>query len=299
MTVGLFYPAAQAKWEAGEATESLRLAQRIIDLADGDPTMGNFVIGSPLAWALTLKGAAEMFLGRPGWREDLRAGIVLARSVDAGARSFVQLYKYAAAIQNGAVHPTARDVELAAESLEVAQQSGDNAALAYALFNRAVSLLHHNSEADGLEFLVQAKEMVVREQLTTTVRRMCDIEFARAHSRSGDYGSAIELASTVLAEQFETGEMIFRGPATTVLVEALLSRGVAGDIAAAELAVDRLAAVPTEPEFVLHELAVLRLRALLARAHGDAAGYAQFRERFRDKAVQASFEGCLAQAEAL
>ena len=40
MTVGLFYAAAQAKWEAGEASEGLRLAQRIIDLADGDPTMG-------------------------------------------------------------------------------------------------------------------------------------------------------------------------------------------------------------------------------------------------------------------
>ena len=105
MTVGLFYAAAQAKWEAGEATESLRLAQRVIDIADGDPTMGDFVIGSPLAWALTLKGAAEMFMGRRGWRDDLRKGIVLARSVGAAARSFVQLYKYAAAIQNGALQP--------------------------------------------------------------------------------------------------------------------------------------------------------------------------------------------------
>ena len=40
MTAGLFYAAAQAKWEVGEATESLRLAQRIIDIADGDPDHG-------------------------------------------------------------------------------------------------------------------------------------------------------------------------------------------------------------------------------------------------------------------
>lgn len=299
MTVGLFCAAAQAKWEAGEATESLRLAQRIIDLADGDPTMGNVVIGSPLAWALTLKGAAEMFLGRPGWRDDLRAGIVLARSVDDGARSFVQLYKYAAAILNGAVHPSARDVALAAESLEVAQQSGDNAALAYALVNRAIALLYSDSESGGLEVLVTAQEMFVHQQLTQAVRRMCDIEFARERSRSGDCSGAIELASTVLAEQFDTGEMIFRGPATTVLVEALLARGCAADIAAAAHAVDRLAAVPTEPGFVLHELPILRLRALLARAHGDEAGYARFRERFRAKAIHAEFEGCLVQAEAM
>jgi len=37
MAVGLLYAAAQAKWEAGEATDSLRLAQHIIDLAHGDP----------------------------------------------------------------------------------------------------------------------------------------------------------------------------------------------------------------------------------------------------------------------
>ena len=29
--------------------ETLRLAQRIIDLADGDPTKGNLIVGSPLA----------------------------------------------------------------------------------------------------------------------------------------------------------------------------------------------------------------------------------------------------------
>ena len=93
--------------------------------------------------------------------------------------------------------------------------------------------------------------------------------------------------------------MIFRGPATTVLVEALLSRGSAADIKDAELAIDRLAAVPTEPGFVLHELPLLRLRALLARARGDEPGYQQFLERFRAKASEADFEGYLAQAETM
>jgi adenylate cyclase len=299
MTVGLFYAAAQAKWEAGEATESLRMAQRVIDVADGDPTMGDFVIGSPLAWALTVKGAAGMFLGRRGWRDDLEAGIALARSVDAAARPFVQLYKYAAALQNGAVAPNAHDLAQAAEAVEVAQQSGDNAALAYALLNRATTLIHSEGGSVGFDFLAKAREVIVDEQLTVTLRRMSDIEIARQRARSGDPDGAIDLATTVLAEQFDTGEMIFRGPATTVLVEALLSRGSAADVKEAELAVDRLAAVPTEPGFVLHELPVLRLRALLARAHGDESGYQEFLQRFRDKAQETNFEGYLAQAEAM
>ncbi|HSS24040.1 MAG TPA: hypothetical protein VLL82_06485, partial [Mycobacterium sp.] len=80
---------------------------------------------------------------------------------------------------------------------------------------------------------------------------------------------------------------------------ALLSRGSAADIKDAELAIDRLAAVPTEPGFVLHELPVLRLRSLLARALGDEPGYEQFVERFRVLAHEAGFEGYMAQAEAM
>jgi adenylate cyclase len=302
MTVGLFYAAAQAKWEAGEATESLRLAQRIIDIADGDPTMGSLVVGSPLAWAIAVKGAAGMSLGRRGWRNDLDGGVALAQSVGGKTtRSFVQLYRYAAATQNGAVLPDAQDVARAAETLEIAQRSGNNTAVAYALLNRATTLIHTDSaeRSVGFEFLAKAREMFVEEQLIVTLRRMADIEFARERARSGDLGGAIDLATTVLVEQFDTGEMIFRGPATTVLVEALLSRGAAADIKDARRAIDRLAAVPTEQGFVLHELPLLRLRALLARARGDEPCYQQFLQRFRARAAEADFEGCVAQAEAM
>jgi adenylate cyclase len=302
MTAGLFYAAAQAKWEAGEASESMRLAQRIIDVADGDPTMGSLVVGSPLAWAIAVKGVAGMSLGRRGWRNDLDEGLVLARSVGGKTtRSFVELYRYAAATQNGAVLPDPHDVAQAAETLEIAQRSANNTAVAYALLNRATTLIRADSEdtAAGLEFLARAREMIVDEQLIVTLRRMADIEIARERARSGDLDGAIDLATKVVVEQFDTGEMIFRGPATTALVEALLSRGSGADVVHACRAIDRLAAVPTEPGFVLHELPLLRLRALLARAHGDEPGYRQFVARLLAKAAEADFEGYLAQAEAM
>jgi hypothetical protein len=146
---------------------------------------------------------------------------------------------------------------------------------------------------------MKASELIVNQQLTMTLRRMSDIEFARERARSGDIDGAIDLATTVLTEQIDTGEMIFRGPATTVLVEALLSRSSATDIEDAERAVQRLASVATEPGFVLHDLPVLRLRALLARARGDEPRYQQFLQRFRALAQEADFEGCLAQADAM
>lgn len=301
MVVGLLYGAAQANWEAGEVVESQRLAQRIIDLADGDPVMGNFVIGSPLAWAMSLRGASAMALGRPGWRADIQRGIAMARSYDATTRILAQAYKFASAMANDAIVPDAEDISLTSESLQIALQSGDNSAVTFAYLNRAAALLHspEGDRAAGIEALTAAREVIVREKLSLTLRRLTDIELARAKLRSGELDGAIALARQVVEEQFATDETMFRGPATAVLGEALLRRGTPSDIDEAQKAVDRLAAVPTEPGFVLHELPLLRLRALLAWNSGDKLGYQQFLARFREKALAADFQGYLAQAEAM
>ncbi len=301
IAVGLLYGAAQANWEAGEAVESLRLAQRIIDLADGDPVMGNFVIGSPLAWAITLRGASAMFLGRPGWRADIERGIEMARAFDATTRILAQVYKFAGAAGNDAILPDAEDISLTSESLAIARQSGDNTAVTYSHMIRAMALLHspQGDQEAGIEALTAAREMIVREKLTVTLRRLTDLEFARASLSSGELDDAVALARQVLEEQFANGEMIFRGPATAVLGEALLRRGTKHDIDEAHGAIDRLCAVATEPGFVLHELPLLRLRALLARSSGDERAYEQFLAGFRKKALAAEFEGYLAQADAM
>lgn len=68
-----------AKYQAGEVFETLRLADGVISLADGNATMGNSVVGSPLAMALMFRGCAKMALGRNGFREDLDAAISTAR----------------------------------------------------------------------------------------------------------------------------------------------------------------------------------------------------------------------------
>jgi adenylate cyclase len=92
---------------------------------------------------------------------------------------------------------------------------------------------------------------------------------------------------------------MYGAPATTVLVEALLRRGLDTDLQEAQGAIDRLAAVPTEPGFVLHEIQLLRLRALLARVHRDAASYEDFRDRYRVMAKKLGFEGHIAVSEAM
>jgi adenylate cyclase len=83
-----------------------------------------------------------------------------------------------------------------------------------------------------------------------------------------------------------------------VLVESLLRRGTEADIAEAEAAIGRLA-VPTDPGFVLYELPLLRLRALLARTHGDEISYRHYCDRYRAMATTLGFEGHMQMAEAM
>ena len=57
--------------------------------------------------------------------------------------------------------------------------------------------------------------------------------------------------------------------------------------------------MPVDPGFVLHEIFLLRLRALLARARCDEAGYRDYRDRYRKLATELGFEGHIALAEAM
>jgi hypothetical protein len=93
-------------------------------------------------------------------------------------------------------------------------------------------------------------------------------------------------------------------PATEVfapaaLVETLLGRGSDSDVQEAADAIERLTAVPTDPGFVLNEIELLRMRALLACARGDETGYRDYRDRYRDMARTRGFEGHIAWAEAM
>ena len=98
---------------------------------------------------------------------------------------------------------------------------------------------------------------------------------------------------------FDSGGSIWIALATSALAEALLQRGGQGDFEDAQAAINRLAAMPTDPGFVLHDITLLRLRALLARAHGDETGYRDYRDRYRAMATSLGFEGHMKWAEAM
>ena len=125
------------------------------------------------------------------------------------------------------------------------------------------------------------------------------VYLARERARSGDRDDAIPLMRVAVDHLFREGRLLGWGvPATGVLVETLLDRGTQNDVAEAEAAIERLAAAPTDG-MALRDIWLLRLRGLLAQAHGDAAAYTDLRDRYRDMAKTLGFEGHIAWAEAM
>jgi hypothetical protein len=99
---------------------------------------------------------------------------------------------------------------------------------------------------------------------------------------------------------FHEGQLLAHGvPATGVLVETLLDRGAEADVAEAQAAIERLAAAPTDDGLAVRDILLLRLGALLARAHGDDTAYRDYRDRYRDMARTLGFEGHMKWAEAM
>ena len=186
-------------------------------------------------------------------------------------------------------------------ALRIAESSSDDFVLGMGRLSRGLVLVSRDGpeREAGLDLFTQARDMAVSERFSLSALTIVDPEFAMEKACNGDIDGAVELARPVVDGAYESGDMIWRGRATEVLVKLLIRRGSVEDRHEAQAAIDRLAAVPTDPGFVLHELPLLRSRALLAQAHGDESGHRNFMDPHREKAVAAGFEALIATAESL
>jgi adenylate cyclase len=100
-------------------------------------------------------------------------------------------------------------------------------------------------------------------------------------------------------ELFIRGQLAYCVPTTAVLGETLLAGGTAGDVAETEAAMQRLAAAPADDGWVIRDITLLRLRALLAQARGEDVEYRSLVERYRAMATSLGFEGHIAWATAM
>ncbi|MFG1931216.1 ATP-binding protein [Mycobacterium sp. NPDC048908] len=299
LVVALSVPPMSANMEAGRFSTVLALAQRVIDLADGDVTKGRMLTVSPLTTATSYRGLTRCLLGQRGWQDDFAQAIAAADTLEPAMRSGALWTVRLIPIANGILLPDVVALRETTEILSAAEQFGDNFVLDMARATRAITVVHQEGPLrdEGHQLLTQLAGSDTYHFSNNL--RVIQVHLAREKARTGDLDGAIDLAGAALDELYGAEAAQWIAKATSVLVESLLQRGSDGDVRDACTAVDRLAAYPTESGFVLHDIWLFRLRALLAGAHGDEAAYRNYRHRYRKMAADLEFEGHMAWAEAM
>ena len=300
MTVGLSFTAKFVKLETGEYSDVLRWSQAVIELADGDPTKGNFIMGSPLAFAHGTRAVSLGALGRP-LAEVLPAlpfAVAMARETDPTTLAVVIAFTYALGIAVGALLADDAALELIDEGLQIAERSADDFALGHARYALGLALMHRDSPADrerGLTVLTQLRDMCLHEHWTLSEVPFIESYIAWEQARRGDLDGAIAASRAAVDDLFNAGQLAWAIPPTRVFVEALLTRGGEADLQEAQTAIERLAAAPID--VVDREIWVLRLRALLAGARGDEAAQRDLLRQHRAMATKLGRLGHMAMAD--
>jgi hypothetical protein len=215
----------------------------------------------------------------------------------------VVAYAYTAGIPPGVLRPDDRAMGEIEDALRIAEQSGDDLALAFAQITLGVALVHRQTDAErdhGQKLLAELSEVFLRRGHNLADLPIVTAYVARERARRGDRDDAIPLMRAAVDHLFREGQLLVWGIAATgVLVKTLLDRGTDADVVEAQAAIERLATAPADEGLVIRDIWLLRLRALLARARSDAAAYTDFRDRYRDMANTLGFEGHIAWAEAM
>src|SRR6478752_7416015 len=222
----------------------------------------------------------------------------MQRSVDANAVALLSLISlaYCFGMLSGALLADDDAVRDTAEAVRIAEERGDDVALEHARLAHGLVLSRRATAAEreaALGLLRHGRDAIA------VAATMADIRIAELTAEAGEVARGIESARSIVDRLFENGEMFLRGSATSALVESLLRRGSDTDVQEAAAAIERLADVPTDPGFVLNEIQLLRMRALLARADGDETAYRDYRDRYRAMATSLGFEGHMKWAEAM
>jgi hypothetical protein len=298
LTVGVGFVAFASWFNTGEFDEIARWTQTVIDLAAGDAAMGSvFGMASPLSVATAFRGIARWWQGRPGWREDLRDALAMAQDSDPATLAFILAWTYGLEIAYGVFLADDSAVRASEEAMQTAQRTGNDNAVTLCEYGLGLVLLHRGNATDrlrGLELMEQALVML-RVRIPSLVP-VTALWVARERVRVGDRDAAITMMRDAVDELYEDGRLGYCLAGIAILAEALIERGVGGDLAEAEAAIDRIANMRAGDDLAIREVILLRLRALVARARADPS-YGDLVRRYRTMAESYGYDGHIAWAQ--
>lgn len=300
LTVAVSAAVLGPKEEVGAVAEALRFAQVVIDLAEGDLGQGKLIFAVPVPTAIAVRGICRGCLGIPGWQADLDRAMAAARTLDAFVFSGLSWYSYVMPFVYGMLAPDSAALRDTAELLSLAEQSGDNLALDLARGARGFTLIHHNGpdRAAALPLLESVCEGSW-EQRFVSILPTVQAYLARERAGLGELDGSIELARSAVDRSIAAGAVMWGVPTAAVLVELLERRGSYRDLADAEAVIAKVTSLTAERRLGLHDIWLLRMRALVARARTDRSTYRDLREKYTRMAVDLGFQGHITFAETL
>jgi adenylate cyclase len=283
-------------------TAVLRFARRVIDLAEGDLGQGKLIFAVPVPTAIALRGLARSCLGMSGWQADFDQAMTHARTLDAFSFSGVSWYAHLTPLIYGVARPHAAMLRDTADTLALAEQTGDHLGLDLARSARGIVLIHSGgTDRDaGLALLSSVCDREGAWQRGfSSVMAITESYVAREKARRGDLDEALDSARHAVEHLTAAGSVMWNMPATAALVDVLLTRRLARDLDEADAAIEKWTSTTCDLGVTLHEVWSLRMRAQLARARKEDTAYRDLRERYRRKATELGFEGHMALAASM
>ncbi|WP_253867828.1 adenylate/guanylate cyclase domain-containing protein [Mycobacterium sp. GA-1285] len=294
-----------AKVLAGEAREARHIADWAAGLLEGytGADMSDDQVRTALATALIWGSVAKCVLGESDWLQSARRSAALEREVHPVRTLLVFIIGicYSFGMHTKAIVPDDRTVADTEEAVRKGREIGDVLALATACSALGLVLTSQATEAErrrGLEALRESCELYEPNSIFAPAVG-ARVRIAEIPAALGDLDDAIEDLRSIVNTLVRNEEKLFSVEATAVLVESLLRRGGADDLREAAEHVDRFAGMPTEPGVAINEIQLLRMRARLAEAQGDAGAFRDLVERYRALAVSLGFKGHIQLADAM
>ena len=174
--------------EAGRFSTVMTMAERVIDLADGDLVKGKMMTVSPLTTAIAYHGLSRCLMGLPGWKDEFERAIAAADAIDPAMRSGVLWIVRLVPIANGILLPDAIAFRETAEILSAAEQFGDNFVLTMAQATRAIIVVHQEGPVReaGRKLLAELVDPCVQNRFFSYNLLVIQVHTAREKAQLGD-----------------------------------------------------------------------------------------------------------------
>ena len=267
---------------------ALRVIDAILALPDDVPK-------HELVAAQVLRGVIQICLGdSEEGRRLFRQGIEQAHTL--AALNYVLDSHYAGTVALLGMCEADDLVDETREALRCAESLGDVSGIIATLWAHGTVLLRaaNASHDEAIDLLERARALIEEHQLHIIVLMSIDADLAIDAARKGRIDEAIDNLRHTFLRHFESGSRAFVGCTAEALIELLVDRGSAGDLAEAHRIVDRCQA--RRPGIAATDLWWLKSRALLANAEGNSNDYVALSKTYLEFCKKLDARGRLPEA---